>query len=162
VSRKDYVKPWVETVDLRERLDSMTKVIRLILDDELHPSVVGRLYKEMTWEATELGKKLAPRYRSVGALHMQDTLPVGLWKSQVTHEHVVPRKELRLMLSRCHTDDEIRRVLQVAQGCLILRAEHKLLDDTKSGWLRYLGRVEVIDMLDRQPADLRALASLSV
>ena len=57
--------------------------------------------------------------------------------------------QLRQRLSRCRTDDEIRRVLQAAQGCVIRRDEHALLDETQTGWLRYLGQVEVIDMRDR-------------
>lgn len=45
MSRADYLKPWVETPDLRGRLDSMVKVIRLILDEELHHDVARRLYE---------------------------------------------------------------------------------------------------------------------
>ena len=33
MSHADYLMPWVETADLRERLDSIVKVIRLILDE---------------------------------------------------------------------------------------------------------------------------------
>lgn len=159
MSRSDYLKPWVETPDLRERLDSIVKVIRLILDERLHDDIAGRLYKEMTWEATELGGKYSTRYRSAKALALQESLPVGQWAKQVAHEHVLPRRQLRRQLSGCHSDDEIRHVLKAAQGCG--RDEHALLDETQTGWLRYPGRVDVIDMRDDAPADLRALARAS-
>lgn len=139
----------------------MVKVICLILDEELHADIARRLYKEVTWEATELGGKYSTRYRSAKALELQHTLPVGQWTKQLAHEHVLPRKQLRGRLGRCRTDDEIRRVLESAQGCVIRRDEHALLDETRTGWLRYLGRVEVIDMRDGAPADLQALADTS-
>jgi rubrerythrin len=161
MSHADYLKPWVETGDLRERLDSIVTVIRLIQDEELHDDIARRLYKEMTWEATELGGKYSTRYRSVKALELQKTLPVGQWKKQVAHEHVFPRKHLRERLSRCHSDHEIRQVLWAAQGCVIRRDEHALLDETQTGWRRYLGRIEVVDMRDGNPADLQALANES-
>lgn len=157
----DYLKPWVETADLGERLDSMVKVIRLILHEGLHNDIARRLYKEMTWEATELGGKYSTRYRSVKALELQQTLPVGQWLKLVAHEHVLSRKKLQERLSRCTTDREIRQVLQAAQGCVIRRDEHNLLDDTQTGWRRYIGRVEVIDMREGRLADLEALADAS-
>jgi hypothetical protein len=161
MSHADYLKPWVETADLRERMDSMVKVIRLILEEELHPDVARRLYREVTWEATELGGKYSTRYRSAEALKLQQSMPVGQWVKEVAHEHVLPRKQLRERLSRCRSEDEIRRVLQAAQGCVIRRDEHALLDETQNGWFRYVGRVEVIDMRDQRPADLPALAASS-
>src|SRR4051794_18474316 len=88
ISHSDYLRPWVETADLRDRLDSMVRVIRLILDEELHADITRRLYKEMTWEATELGGKYSTRYRSAKALALQEKLPVGQWKRHVNHEHV--------------------------------------------------------------------------
>ena len=139
MSHADYLKPWVETTDLRDRIDSIVKVVRLILDGELHDDIARRLYKEMTWEATELGGKYSTRYRSAQAHPIcSSPLPVGEWAKQVTHEHFVPRRQLRQQLSRCQTDDEIRRVLHAAQGCVIDAAEHVLLDDTQTGWLRYV------------------------
>ena len=161
MSRADYLKPWVETTDIRSRLDSMATVIRLVLEEELHPNVARRLYREMTWEATELGSKYSTRYRSAKALALQQERPVGKWIKEVAHEHVFPRRQLRERLSRCRSDEEIRRILQTAQGCVIRRDEHAVLDETQIGWLRYLGRVEVIDMRDRRPADLHALARSS-
>lgn len=115
----------------------------------------------MTWEATELGGKYSTRYRSAAALELQRSMPVREWIKEVAHEHVFPHKQLRDRLSRCRSDKEIRRVLQAAQGCVIRRDEHSLLDETQVGWLRYLDRVEVIDMRDQRPADLVALAQSS-
>jgi hypothetical protein len=48
IGHADYSTPWVETADLRERLDSMVKVVRLILDEDLHGDIARRLYKEVT------------------------------------------------------------------------------------------------------------------
>lgn len=69
------------TPDFRERTECLVKVVRLFLDKELHGDITRRLYKEVTWEATELG--------------------------------------------RCRTDDDIRRALRGARGCVIERVESK-------------------------------------
>ena len=82
----------------------MVKVIRLILDVELHADIEPPL-QGGDWEATELGGKYSTRYRSAKVLELQRPLPVGQWTKQVAPERVLPRKQLRGRLGRCRTSN---------------------------------------------------------
>ncbi len=154
--RGQHLKLWEQPDDYEQRIASATKAAAFALwTEELHPDMKRRVLKETLWFVSENPGKWTTRYRSAAAWHLQQSKPSKVWMRLVAHEHVWTRRSLAQRLEQCAHLEGLRAVLEVAQGCVVLRTEHSVLtpfDKDHDGWDRYCAaRIDVVDRATGEP-----------
>ena len=142
------IAPWSPHKDSDRRKASAVALATSILHSRssLYPAHAREILSIAIWKYTECDGKYATRFRSEGAMFAKT--------DSVHHEHVITRKVLvdRLLAH----PDQVQEVFAEAIGCVVLRAEHKLLAAAEkanpglSGWDRYReAGIAVWDLQDR-------------
>ncbi len=141
-------KPWEPRGDRQEKLESATRLAKLVVKARgLHPAHRRHVLSIAIWKATEADSKMNPRFRSRGVMK-------GAVGILVNHEHVVTRKFLiDAMLA---APGQVQEIMDLAIGCLVTRDEHRRLSKAGGwGWSRYInGNVAVVDGVTGSLVDL--------
>lgn len=112
-----------------------------------HPHLIDRqrvgIINGSLWLVTERtpSLKYTTRYRSQGAKDVRDG-------KLLAHEHVHQRREMVRRILANPSPVAIRKLLEEAVGCTVLRTKHKLLGAVKNldGWARYkTAKIQVYD-----------------
>jgi hypothetical protein len=133
--------------DAAKREESAISVARLVSDSAavLNPAHVQELLSVAIWMFMEARGKYKTRYVAQGSL-----VP----DARIRHEHVIPRKTLRLAMLRC--PDRVERVMRLAVACIVTEDEHRRLAAGEFGWNRYRqAGIIVIDRESHEVVDLR-------
>jgi hypothetical protein len=134
----EYERP----ADADERIESAIKVIEALLPLNIDERMKRKFLSNCLWQITQAeGRtKYEIRFRSQGAMNAP--------RNELRHEHVTQRKAMvKALLER---PKDTRTIVANAQGCVVTKDEHKLLNDVGKaidGWERYReAKIVVIDM----------------
>ncbi len=101
------------------------------------------------WKYTEARGKYETRYSTPAALQKG---------AKIRHEHVIPRKTLRLALLK--HPHRLEQIMCLAIACLVTHEEHQLLNGPNFGWGRYRAAgLTVVDRSTGTAADLVSMAA---
>lgn len=103
--------------------------------------VLRNILKELIWTYTgnhdDPGIYLGCPWWTEEALELYER-KVPKWAKQVALEHVVERQFIAAGLLEARDKEQIRRILDSGETCVVLRTQHKLLV-SGDGWKRYEG-----------------------
>ena len=135
--------------DANERIESAIKVIEALLPLEINERMKKKFLSNCLWQITQAeGRtKYEIRFRSEGAMNAP--------RKELRHEHVTQRNAMvKALLER---PKDARTIAANAQGCVVTKDEHKLLNDVDKaidGWERYReAKIIVIDMETGEPIE---------
>ncbi|MCD4666814.1 hypothetical protein K8R47_03320 [archaeon] len=129
------------------KLEDIYKTAEAIWKLEINSKLKKELFDILIWKITEINGKYNTKYRSEGALGVKDV-------KQLHHEHVMTRKKSKEKLESAKSIEEIKKILDNLQACIVTREEHKKLDNKIDGWERYKkAGIKVFDVSGDKPKE---------
>ena len=74
----------------------------------------------------------------------------------VKHEHVVPRRLLKVLILTTTAAEQVHALVQRSLGCVVTCVEDASLPTQGQGWERYIERVRVFDRKEQREIDLKS------
>ncbi len=133
-----------------DRENSAIAIARLVLDKRqtLYPSHVDELLSIAIWKFTEANGKYTTCFITRAALDSA--------RSDIQHEHVIPRLTLRKAMM-IHPN-RLEQIMRLAIGCTVTKSEHRRLGN-EFGWERY--RAAGVEVISRQSGAIAQLEDLA-
>jgi Mg-chelatase subunit ChlI len=110
--------------------EDIYKTVEKVWELNVNPEIKKIIFNELIWKLTEIDGKYNTKYRSEEAKDIKD-------KKQLHHEHIISRKKLKEELVNAENKNELRKILDKSESCVITRKEHEKLNHKKEGKSKY-------------------------